>query len=224
MRVRFTLAASAALSLALTACASGIGANTGPHPVNSLTQYALRVEPGLDRIALAVHDTGVSPNQNAAIQALAHRYRASGSTWLRVEGPNGGDPVAIEHVWQVKDALERAGVPGDRIQVTGYNGPDPRAPVLVGFESLRAHVPNCAAAARSYELRGSNAPTSNLGCAVNANLAAQIANPGDIAAPQPMGPIDSGRSAVVFANYRQGQATSAPQERLVQGEIAQAVQ
>lgn len=221
MSFRIKLAASATAFLVLAGCASG---PSQPHPLNPLAQYALRVEPGMDRIALAVHETGVSPNQASAIDALAYRYRQSGAAWVRVEGPNGGDPVAIEHAWQVKAALERAGVPGDRIQVVGYDGPSPRSPVLAGFEVLRAVVPNCAAAVGSYNLRSSNAPTQNLGCAVNANLAAQIADPRDIARPQPMGPIDSGRSAVVFALYRQGERTAAPQEELVEGRISRAVE
>ena len=37
------------------------------------------------------------------------------------------------------------GVPAERVLVMAYDAPDPRAPVLAGFETLRAHVPNCAA-------------------------------------------------------------------------------
>ena len=58
---------------------------------------------------------------------------------------------------------------------------------------------------------------------MNANLAAQIADPRDIISPRPMTPADAGRRAVVFDNYRAGQPTSAPQEELVRSRVSQAV-
>lgn len=41
---------------------------------------------------------------------------------------------------------------------------------------------------------------------------------------RPISPADSGRAAVVFDNYRRGEITSAPQEPLVEGRVAQAVE
>lgn len=192
-------------------------------PITPLSRYTLQVEPGLDRIALAVHDDGLSANQVAAIRALADRYGRSGSGPVRVQGPSGDDPVSARQAWAVREALQAAGVPGERIQIVGYDAPDPRAPVLAGFETLRAAIPNCANEPRSMEGRFSNASSPGLGCAITANMAAQIADPRDILGARPMSPADSGRAAVVFDNYRRGQATSAPQEPLVEGRIAQAV-
>lgn len=209
----------------LTACASGREpAALQPMLTNPLSRYSLRMEPGLDRIALAVHEDGVSANQAAHIQALVGRWREAGGPAMIVQGPNGGDPVAIQQTWAVKEALERSGVPGQAIRVVGYDGPDPRAPVLAGFEAMRPYIPNCAQVVGNMTGRSTNEPSASLGCAINANLAAQIADPNDIARPRPMTPVDSGRSAVVFTNYRQGQTTSAPQEELVGGRISRAVE
>jgi Type IV pili component len=217
------LSGSLALLMLASGCATG-SAGPDPAPLTTpLSRYALRMEPGLDRIALAVHEDGVSANQAAHLRALADRWRAAGSSAMIIQGPNGGDPVAIQQAWAIKAALEQFGVPGQAIQVVGYDGPNPRAPVLAGFEVLRPYIPNCAEAMGRMTGRASNAPSPNLGCAVNANLAAQIAEPNDIARPRPMSPVDSGRSAVVFDNYRRGQATSAPQETLVDGRISNAV-
>ena len=105
-----------------------------------------------------------------------------------------------------------------------YAAPDPRAPVLAGFETVRAVIPNCAAEPRAMEGRFSNEASIGLGCAINANLAAQIADPRDILGHRPVSPADSGRAAVVFDNYRRGEQTSAPQETLVEGRIAKAVE
>lgn len=212
-----TVAAAAVLG----ACASTGGSDT---PLTPLSRYSLRVEPGLDRIALAVHEDGLSSNQQAALNDLAGRYMASGVGLVRIEGPAGDDPAAARQAWAVRSALQAAGLPADRIVVASYASPGPRAPVLAGFETVRAAIPNCAAEPRAMDNRFSNEGSLGLGCAINANLAAQIADPRDIVAHRPTSPADSGRAAVVFENYRQGEITSAPQEPLVEGRIAQAVE
>ena len=213
-----TLAATAALG----ACASN--GSPDSQPLTPLSRYSLQVEPGLDRIALAVRDDGLSANQQAALNDLADRYMLSGVGQVRVEGPSGEDPAAARQTWAVRTALEAAGLPAERIVIASYAAPDPRAPVLAGFETVRAVIPNCAAEPRSLGGRFSNEPSMGLGCAVNANIAAQIADPRDIVGHRPVSPADSGRAAIVFDNYRKGDPTSAPQETLVEGRIARAVE
>ena len=214
--------ASAILVLALALGAAGC-ASTGPAPLTPLSRYSLRVEPGLDRIALAVHDQGLSANQHAALGQLAARYAAAGHGWVKVEAPAGDDPVAAEQAYAVRDALRAAGVPAERIQIAAYAAPDARAPVLAGFETVRAVVPDCAAEPRDMGIRFSNQSSGGFGCAITANMAAQIADPRDILGARPMTPADSGRAAVVFEDYRKGQTSSTPQEPLVNGQISQAV-
>lgn len=208
-------------ALAVAGCAS---TSEGPPPLTPLSRYSLRIEPGVERIALAVHETGLSSNQRAALRDLAVRYAASGAATVRVEAPAGNDPVSDAQAYAVRDALQASGVPADRILVSGYAAPDPRAPVLAGFEILRAAIPDCAAEPRSMEGRSSNQSSPGLGCAITANMAAQIANPRDIVSPRHMAAPDSGRAAVVFDNYRRGQVSSASPEPLVVGRIAQAVE
>ncbi|MFJ6025625.1 CpaD family pilus assembly protein [Brevundimonas sp. NPDC092305] len=211
----------AASALTLGACATTV---EGPPPVNSLASYSLQVEPGIDRIALAVHENGLSPTQRAALGDLAGRYSSAGAPWLRVEAPAGDDPAATAQAYAVRDALQNLGVPGERIMVVGYAAPDPRAPVLAGFETLRPVIPNCALEPRAMEGGFSNRSAPGFGCAVTANMAAQIANPRDILGQRQMTPAETGRSAVVFAKYRSGETTSATQEPLIEGRVAQAVE
>ena len=118
-------------------------------PMTPLSRYSLQVEPGLDRIGLAVHEQGLSSNQHAALRGLAARYGASGAGHVRIESPAGDDPVAVQQAYAVRSFLQAAGIPEDRIQMAAYAAPDPRAPVLAGFETLRASIPHCAAEART---------------------------------------------------------------------------
>jgi pilus assembly protein CpaD len=219
-----TLIVAAAVSAALSACAGGPAGGDGPAPLTPVSRFTLQVEPGVDRIALAVHENGVSPTQMDALAALANRFGIEGATVLRVEAPGGGDVVANDFAFQIKSALERAGAPGHMIQVVAYAAPDARAPVLVGFETLRAAVPRCGAEWTNLARTARNETASNFGCAVTANLAAQIANPRDIVAPRGMTPSDFGRRAVVYDNYRKGEATAAHQEDLIANRrVSQAV-
>ena len=64
----------------------------------------------------------------------------------------------------------------------------------------------------------------SFGCATAMNLAAQIANPGDLVGPHRMDPADTGRRGVVFSKYRNGEKTSAERNGDASGAISQAVQ
>ena len=213
-----------AAALTLAGCATATTGQMNIAPVTPLSQYVLQVEPGVDRIALAVHDEGLSANQHEALRALVARFSAEQATVLRIEAPTGNDPATSAQAYAMRDVIQSMGVPGQMIQVVGYDAPDPRAPVLAGFEVLRAHIPDCSAEPRNLSSRFSNLPTGGFGCAVTANMAAQIADPRDIRGPRALQPADSGRAAVVFARYRQGQLTAAEQETLVEGRIARAVE
>lgn len=213
----------AAAAIGLAACGTGAG-GLGPPPLNPISRFALQVVPGVDRIALAVHDHGLSANQRQALAQLAARYAAEGAPMIRVETPSGDDPRAVQTAWDVKSALESYGVPAERVVVESYPAPDARAPVLAGFEVLRAHVPDCSRNWNNLSATGQNSTAANFGCAVHANMAAQIDNPRDIVQPRVMTPADAARRGVVFDLYRQGQPTSAPQEALLGGEVSEAVE
>ena len=225
IRTASVSAAVLSLSLALSACVGGPAGLGGEPPLTPTSRFSLQVEPGLDRIALAVHESGLSANQRAALDALIGRFAMEGAPALVIEAPAGGDSVAAQAAWSVKAAFEAAGVPGERIQMVGYAAPDPRAPVLVGFETVRAVVPQCGTQWGNLGRTGDNQSSSNFGCAVTANLAAQIADPRDIVAPRAMAPADAGRRAVVFDAYRAGELTAAQREVLIsEAKISQAVQ
>lgn len=215
---------AAAVSALLAGCVGGPAGGEGPAPLTPTSRFSLQVEPGVDRIALAVREDGVSPNQMGALAELARRYGLEGQGVLRVEAPAGNDVVANDFAYRVKGALEHVGAPGHLIQVVAYAAPDVRAPVLVGFETLRAVVPQCGTQWNNLARTNRNETSANFGCAVNANLAAQIANPRDIVTPRGMTPSDAGRRAVVFDNYRKGEATAAYQEDLIANRrVSQAV-
>lgn len=213
IRSSLTLIACAAL---LSACAGAAG--TGPVPLTPTSRFALQVEPGVDRVAFAVREAGLSDNQTRALHDMVNRFALEGAPVLRVEAPSGQDVVASDMAWRVKGALEAAGVPPHQVQVATYIAPDPRAPVLVGFDTVRAAVPQCGTSWTSLSRTGANAGYANFGCAVSANLAAQIADPRDIVRPRTMEAGSAARRAVVFDRYAAGEQTAAARETLVENQ------
>lgn len=212
-----TILLTACAATLLAGCTSTMGApagGEGPPPLTPTQRFALLVEPGMERIALAVHETGMSANQDAALRDLVASYLSQGGPGLLIQAPSGGDPVSTRFAHSVAERLNAMGAAG-RFQVVAYEAPDPRAPVLVGYETLTAVVPQCGTNWGNLTRTARNETSANFGCAVTANLAAQIANPRDIVTPRAMPPVDSGRRAVVLDRYRRGTQTSAPQEELV---------
>lgn len=219
------LAAAAVVALAQAGCMGAPAEGIGPLPLTPTSRYSLQVEPGVDRVALAVHETGLSENQALALRDMVNRFAADGAQTLTVEAPSGDDPVASDIAWRVKGALEAQGVPPYQVRIVTYVAPDPRAPVLVGFDTVRAVVPLCGQSWTNLARTGANAGSSNFGCAVNANLAAQIANPRDIATPRAMTPSDAGRRSVVIDHYRAGEQAAAVREVIVdRGRVSSAVE
>ena len=213
--IRQTLLISLAASAMLAGCMGAPAEGLGPVPLTPTQRFSLQVEPGMERIALAVHDTGLSANQQNAVIDLANRFGQAGADTIIIEAPSGQDAVAGALAWRVKEMLEQIGMPAHQLQVVAYNAPDPRAPVLVGYETLRARVPQCGQEWGNLSRTGNNQSSANFGCAVNANLAAQIANPRDIITPRTMTPMDGGRRSIVIDRYRKGEPTAATREELV---------
>jgi pilus assembly protein CpaD len=218
------IAAAAAVAAALSGCMGAPAEGLGPTPLTPTSRFSLQVEPGVDRVALAVHETGLSENQTLALRDMVNRFAAEGAPMLTVEAPSGDDPVASDIAWRIKGALEASGVPPYQVRVVTYVAPDPRAPVLVGFDTVRAVVPRCGQEWSNLARTGNNAGSANFGCSVNANLAAQIANPRDIVTPRAMTPSDAARRSVVFDRYRAGEQTAAVREVVVdRGRVSNAV-
>lgn len=213
--IRQTLLISLAASALLAGCMGAPAEGLGPVPLTPTQRFTLQVEPGIERVALAVHDTGLSANQQNAVLDVARRFGQEGAASIIIEAPSGQDVVASALAWRVKELLEQIGVPAHQLQVVAYNAPDPRAPVLVGYESLRARVPQCGRAWGSLTRTANNQSSANFGCAVTANLAAQIADPRDIIAPRTMTPVDGARRSVVIDKYRKGEPTAAVREELL---------
>jgi pilus assembly protein CpaD len=218
--------------LPLLVLAAGLSACATPIPdrvVEAKTpteHYKATAQARPEEIRLVVHAQGLSTTQAAALAQFADDWsNAEGgqiTLWSPVGGPDA--QAAFRTGEGARTFLISRGVPADRIAVQGYDAQgDVQASLRVGYMRYEAIIPACGQAWQNVAHSRSNDVQQNFGCAVTANLAAQIANPADLVRPRDMGPVDSQRRMTVLDKYRKGEVVSSAKDAQAQGVISDAI-
>jgi pilus assembly protein CpaD len=224
--MRILLLALPALA-ALSACATPAGGPTGSvPPVTPTERYALTTAPGVDEIALAPRAEGLSPAQREALAALTARFRAERAPAVLIQVaqglPEGHD--AARTAAAARAELEGLGVQPAEIRTAAFDAAGQRPVVRIGFETVQAVVPQCGREWTNLTATKDNAGFTNFGCAVTANMAAQIADPRDIQGRRAMDPADAGRRQVVLGKYRLGESTASKADDAGRGVVSNVVE
>ncbi|MFZ0269343.1 CpaD family pilus assembly protein [Caulobacter sp.] len=217
------VAAGLALAL-LAACASPpAGPETALATRTETAQWTDRVhiDAHPDEILLALHPEGLSAAQTQALDGLLRRWLAAEAREIVVSAPAGGTGGRMAVA--ARQRLIAMGAPPAKVQVTSYDaGSAPGAPLKVGFLRYTAQVPQCGGWENITATRD-NTAYQNFGCAVTANMAAQVANPEDLLSARAESPIDSGRRATVLDKYRKGQVTASAKDDQSNGIVSKVV-
>jgi len=219
--MRLPLIASLAC-LSLGACASPEAAPplAQAHPITPTERYAIQVKPAPVELMLAAHSTGLSEAQGSALRDFMGRYDDADRGAISIKAPeHGPDQSGVYRTaTATRDFLISHGaLPGD-VRIEGYdaNG-DGAAPVRVSFIAYHAQGPVCGTSWSDVSKESSNEPYSEFGCAVTANVAAQVADPADLLHPRASDPPDALRRADVITKYRKAQTTSTPKDPQADG-------
>ncbi len=218
------------LILPLLACAA-LGACSADNAktqaaLTPTEQFPLEAHARPDEVRLAPHTAGLSDAQTRALADFADRWLSGRDVDVTIQVPiRGADPAAADTTSRAAQILLASlGVPAERLQRVGY---EPQAagapPIIVGFKAYEAVVPRCGRNFDRINANVSNKPMANFGCAVSANMAAQIADPGDILAPRDLAPADAGRRTTVMGKYRKGVFTSTQPDPQGSGAISSGV-
>jgi pilus assembly protein CpaD len=159
----------------------------------------------------------LDPRQREDLRAFFSEYRTHGQGIIVARVPSGSRSDAAAHyaMARINEALAQAGLSG-RLSVSSYPVVDPHlaAPIRLSFTRLTARVTSpCGAWPRDLGVSDprdtmKNGTYWNLGCAMQSNVAAQIADPVDLVRGRTEGRADSIRRGKVIEAVREGKDPS----------------
>lgn len=216
--------------LALGGCATGRepAATAAAKPRTDTQQWVDRVQVTAqpDEILLAPHAAGLSDRQTQALDALLSRWLDAEAREIVVSAPVGApaSDAAARMAGAARARLVGLGAPATRVRIVGYDATaEADAPLKVGFLRHVAQIPQCGQHWENLTATRDNAPFANYGCAITANMAAQVANPEDLQRPRDMDPADAARRDTVYGKYRRGEVTSSAKDDQATGAISKAI-
>lgn len=215
------LAAILAAGLALSGCAAD--SNPQTLALTPTEHFGIAVTSHPEQIALGLHTGGMSANQQAALAQFVSRWRDDGGGTVSVRAPaDAADPATAQRMQaQASGYLAKLGVPPVKLQVSGYTAHRaPGAPLLISYERFSAQGPNCSGGWADLAANDHNSTFSHFGCAVTANIAAQVANPRDLIAPSVTTAADNSRRAIVLDKYRKGDVTASAKDDQADGKVS----
>lgn len=219
-----------AASCGLTACQSIEDRNPAQYPSDPGERFPIELRQGQNLLEVyPASNHRLDRKQVADIYDYVRAYRDSGRTDITIAVPTELDgqvnPVAAAQTKMVMDLLARGGIDRRFIRGSSYLPSRPGAinPIRLSYGGPRAAVANqCGLwpddlGFAGYEANIDNLPYWNQGCAVNSNVAAQLADPLDIVrANRPEGP-DVARGAAKIAKNRNSEDPSTKWQTKAEG-------
>jgi pilus assembly protein CpaD len=195
--------ASLAAVLMAGSCASPYNDGTGLMN-DGAANHPIVVEPTNKSVTVsfAGTDAGLSPQDDASVNGFVANYMARGNGAISLSVPRG--PGSSATVTWFGEHLVEMGVPRSRILVGEHDGPG----VQLNYIEYAAHTDECGDWSQNAGDTASNLPMPNFGCAMQHNLAVQVADPRDLIAPRTMDQADAKRRAVVTDKYEKGNVTA----------------
>lgn len=158
--------------------------------------------------------------QREDLAEFAVDFRRRGESRMAVQVPVGGgtDRLTQHRLATIQAALGAYGIGGGQLQVSRYQIADPSlaSPIRLSFRQLQAKVGSTCGlwpqdlGVSDWEAGNQNDPFYNLGCATQANIAAQVADPLDLVRGRVESRVDTIRRSNNFDKLRKGTDPSVP--------------
>lgn len=210
-------------ALSLCACATPNVPDRLAEARTPTEHFRATAQPQAEELALAIHAQGLSANQAGALATFLDGWRDAQAGPISIQTPAAGADTgsAYRAGEATRNFLLSQGVPASLIVMAGYDAAaEAGAPVRVAYTSYRAVVPRCGMEWTNISRSATNEAQPNFGCAVTANMAAQIANPADLVRPAELGPSDAQRRLFAFDKYRRGEVTSSAVDTQATGAVS----
>ena len=209
--MRIALAATLILSAtALSSCGNRPDRNaTGSIPDDYRTRHPIVLTEDAQTldIPIATGDRSLTTGVRDNIRGFAGDHAERSRSAVQIMLPRGSANAATaDHLRkEIRTTLIAAGVKRDMLIETNYDasGYGPNAPIRLAFFAIVAKAGPCGEWPDDLvQNTTENKNYHNFGCATQANLAAQIANPMDLVQPRGTSPIDAEQRNVVIQDYR----------------------
>lgn len=225
------------LALITSACAPDrvVTGSTGPtYPYDYRARHPITLAEGLRPLdVFVVGAGGLDSRQREDVRAFAAEYRKHGRGPIIAQLPAGSPTDAYAHrtLDSIRYAVAESGVGPVPFAVSRYAVSDPSvaSPIRLSFQKLEAKVATkCGLWPQDLggsdpKFNYSNQPYWNLGCATQANLAAQVADPIDLVRGRTETPGDTLRRTRDIEDLRNGKDPSTVYRQDNQGRINQSV-
>lgn len=190
----------------------------GPNDVRERHPIVLRDAPRSLDVFVGRNGSALDARQAEDVASFAREFRRSGKGGLVAEVPTGArrDRAAHDTLNGIRAALSRGGVSPGILSVRSYPVQDPglSSPIRLTFASLQASVAHACGqwptdlGSSDFRFSSSNAPYWNLGCASQATLAAQVADPIDLVRSRDEGRPDIVKRMGAITKIREGRDPS----------------
>lgn len=190
----------------------------GPDDVRERHPIVLRDAPRSLDVFVGRSGGALDARQAEDVASFAREFRRTGKGGLVAEVPTGTrrERAAHDTLSGIRAALSRGGVSPGILSVRSYPVQDPglASPIRLTFASLQASVPHACGqwptdlGSSDFKYSTSNAPYWNLGCASQATLAAQVADPIDLVRSREEGRPDMVKRMGAIAKIREGRDPS----------------
>jgi len=187
-------------ALLLAGCANTHHVTVGSIPDDYRTNHPITIQERerTADIPVSRNDKKLSLPQRSIVQNAVDGYRRQGSGMVFILLPEGSanQTAAYRISTDIAGILRKGGVLASNIATQSYqvNNPQISAPVRISYYAMTAGTGPCGRWPEDMLSTAENKHYANFGCATQANLAAQVANPADFLGPRATAPLNGTRN------------------------------
>lgn len=184
---KLRLAVFAAMTTALGACSNGELAFDDTYvPAAHYERYPIEVAKRPVRMEISSQHGVLQSSQISEIYTFTRSARSTGPVRITILRPSGGG-ASGKVAKQAYQLLVHSGFSPGMISQKTYPGPS-KGTVQLSYVRSVAVTKECGDWSSDMANTSSNEPYSNLGCAMQNNIAAMVVNPDDFVVPEPTVP------------------------------------
>ena len=174
-------------------------------PYGGSISHPINVVKGPIVMEVSTAQGSMQPQQINAVKAFAHQAMQAGVTPITVSRPSaGGSSGRI--TGEIASLIVQQGVPRAMVRIATYSG-RASSPVRLSYVSTYAKTLPCGTWEDATDT-STNALAKNHGCAVQANIAAMVADPETLVVPAAIDPIPAGARVTAITTLMKGASST----------------